>query len=49
MIADPVLADLIREDARQMLADQLAAIDDIQAAEYVNYRLQILRNATSAT
>ena len=40
MIADPVIADLIREDARQTLADQLAAIDDIQAMEYVNYRLE---------
>ena len=40
MIADPVIADLIREDARQALADQLAAIDEIQAEEYVNYRLE---------
>ena len=48
MIADPVIADLIREDARRMVADQLAAIDDIQAAEYVNYRLEYY-SATSAT
>ena len=40
MIADPVLADEIREDARQTLADQLAAIDEIQESEYVNYRLE---------
>ncbi len=33
MIADPVLADEIREDARQTLADQLAAIDEIQESE----------------
>ena len=40
MIADPVVADEIREDARRMVADQLAAIDEIQAAEYVNNRLE---------
>ena len=40
MIADPVVADEIREDARQTLADQLAAIDEIQESEYVNYRLE---------
>ena len=48
MIADPVLADEIREDARQTFADQLAVIDDIRqwntstiASEYYD--------ATSAT
>ena len=40
MIADPVLADEIREDARQTLADQLARIDDIQASAYVDSRLE---------
>ena len=40
MIADPVLADEIREDARQTLADQLARIDDIQASAYVDSRVK---------
>ena len=40
MIADPVLADEIREDARQTLADRLAFIDDIQTAAYVDSRLE---------
>ena len=40
MIADPVLADEIREDARQSLADQLAFIDDIQTAAYVDSRVK---------
>lgn len=40
MIADPVLADEIREDARQTLVDQLAFIDDIQTAAYVDSRVK---------
>jgi hypothetical protein len=40
VIADPVIADLIREDARQTLADYLARIDDIQASAYVDSRLE---------
>ena len=40
MIADPVVSDEIREDARQTLADQLARIDDIQASAYVDSRVE---------
>ena len=40
MIADPVLADEIREDARRMVAEQLAAIADIEVAAYVDSRLE---------
>ena len=48
MIADPVIADLIRDDARQTLADQLARIDDIQASAYVDSRVKYYER-TSAT
>ena len=40
MIADPVLADEIREDARRMVAEQLAAIADIEVAAYVDSRVK---------
>ena len=40
MIADPVIADLIREDARQTLADYLASIEDKQTKAYVDSRLE---------
>ena len=40
MIADPVLADEIREEARQTLADHFAFIEDKQVAAYVDSRLE---------
>lgn len=40
MSADPVVADEIREDARRMVAEQLAAIADIETAAYVDSRLE---------
>jgi hypothetical protein len=40
MIADPVVADEIREDARRMVAEQLAAIADIEVAAYVDSRVK---------
>lgn len=40
MIADPVVADEIREDARQTLADHFAFIEDKQVAAYLDSRLE---------
>ena len=40
MIADPVLADEIREEARQTLADHFAFIEDKQVAAYLDSRLE---------
>ena len=40
MIADPVVSDEIREDARQTLADHFAFIEDKQVAAYLDSRLE---------
>lgn len=40
MIADPVVADEIREDASQALSDHFAIIEDKQVAAYVDSRLE---------
>ncbi len=40
MIADPVIADVIKENAKQTIADRLADIDDQQTAAYVDSRLE---------
>ena len=40
MIADPVVADEKREDARQALADHFAFIEDKQTAAYVDSRVK---------
>ena len=40
MIADPVIADLIRDDARQALADHFAFIEDKQVAAYLDSRVK---------